>query len=372
MDDSSSIIKSGSSDIVGQSRSVGDLLPVDNSTESTAITPEQLQSIRNGLSTTIVLTEQIVQVLSKSNDLLSKDIKKVRNLKRRVRRQIPTIPIGGLSNFAADLLKKPASAAKGAVTPLAGALGLEAVANLLDDGDIGDTITDTTQDFKTHQIDLVRRKTKGLGIGKRFKKWWKKRFNKNNKINKKNINNKKKINKKNINNKKKIKVDNNNNKKKIKVDNNNKKKIKVDNNNKKNIKINQNQKRNLLKSSLKFLTKNSGLAMIVGDLAFPQGFNEYDAIKGPNAKFNEPGISGEEVHFWLKSFTKHLPNGIPDPKILKEEWGITDEALGKYLEYLETIKGQQSNIKGVERSNETSSLNKDTSIQKKVIVVATN
>ena len=143
--DDSSIVKSGSSDIVGQSRSVSDLLPIDNSTESTAITPEQLQSIRNGLSTTIVLTEQIVQVLSKGNDLLSRDIKKVRNLKRRVRRQIPTTGLLG-SKFATDLLKKPVSAAKGAATPLAGALALEAAANLLDD----DKIETTTQNFDTY------------------------------------------------------------------------------------------------------------------------------------------------------------------------------------------------------------------------------
>ena len=220
--DDSSIVKSGSSDIVGQSRSVSDLLPIDNSTESTAITPEQLQSIRNGLSTTIVLTEQIVQVLSKGNDLLSRDIKKVRNLKRRVRRQIPTTGLLG-SKFATDLLKKPVSAAKGAATPLAGALALEAAANLLDD----DKIETTTQNFDTSEN--VIRKVRTMGIGDRFKKWWKrirrpnrkvtsnkdnKRFLKKDKRTRK-INSKKKI-KKVDTSKKKIKKKKINSKKLIK------------------------------------------------------------------------------------------------------------------------------------------------------------
>ncbi len=174
MDNSSSIIKSGSSDIVGRSRSVGDLLPVDNSTETTAITPEQIQSIRNGLNTTIILTEQIVDVLSKSNDKLSRDIKKVRNLKRRLNRKIPTGLAGVLgSKFATDLLKKPKAIAKDGGTSILGALGLEAAASLLGTKSNEEILQ---EELQTQSLDNVIRKTSTMGLGKQFKRLWRRFF----------------------------------------------------------------------------------------------------------------------------------------------------------------------------------------------------
>ena len=409
MDDSSSIVKSGPSDIVGQDRSVGDLLPVDNSTETTAITPEQVQSIRNGLNTTIILTEQIVDVLSKSNDKLSRDIKKVRNLKRRVNRKIPT-GLGGVlgGKFFTELLKKPKSIAKGAGTSIVGALGLEAAAALLGtssgnetDGNLGNDLVIET---------MLEQKIMTMGLGRQLKRLWR-RFFPNRKVT---------TSKSNINNKKNIKVD--------KSKKTNKKKI----NSKKIIKD---------LSKLKVPTVYGTLLSLGGSSYRPEleegvrGDRARDLKKWQAFLSGKKSEDGKYLNNIYPKFESQKFSEIGEIIKLRKElhaikpWNAKArmeaennlaDAKDKYIpqireEFIKIhggqIEGQQSNIKrsnikgdlttisfdgktfprglsgpnetfggrggstyisGVENSNDTGSLNKDTSTQKKIVVVITD
>ena len=130
MDDSSSIIKSGSADIVGQGKSIGDLRLHDDSSEIVSITPEQIQGIRNGLSTSVQLTEQVVKVIGDGDKLFKKDVKKINDLKRRLKRVIPDGgAIQSLGKVGAKSLSKPADAIGNAA---GGALALELLALVAD------------------------------------------------------------------------------------------------------------------------------------------------------------------------------------------------------------------------------------------------
>jgi len=130
MSNSSSIVKSGSSDIVGQSRSIGDLRLHDDNTEITSITPEQIQSLRNGLSTSVTLTKQVVDVIGGGDSKFKRDVKKINDLKRRLKRVFPT---GSDTTGLGQLISKPIGKVTNKAAPnLLGALLLEGGAGLLD------------------------------------------------------------------------------------------------------------------------------------------------------------------------------------------------------------------------------------------------
>ena len=76
-EDSSAIVKSkGSAIVETPERPLPNLALVDKETEeSTSITTEQLQSIRNGLATTVKLTDQIVKIIGDGNKSLNKAAK---------------------------------------------------------------------------------------------------------------------------------------------------------------------------------------------------------------------------------------------------------------------------------------------------------
>jgi len=131
-EDSSSIVKSTGSTIVKTSeRPLPNLVPVDQETEeSTSITSEQLQSIRNGLATTVKLTDQIVKVIGDGNKSLNKDITKIGNLRRRLRDNNSKIrDITGKKGIMGGMMGGIQSKAKSVGTPLLGAGLLELLAN---------------------------------------------------------------------------------------------------------------------------------------------------------------------------------------------------------------------------------------------------
>ena len=131
-EDSSSIVKSTGSTIVKTSeRPLPNLVPVDQETEeSTSITTEQLQSIRNGLATTVKLTDQIVKVIGDGNKSLNKDITKIGNLRRRLRDNNSKIrDITGKKGIMGGMMGGIQSKAKAVGTPLLGAGLLELLAN---------------------------------------------------------------------------------------------------------------------------------------------------------------------------------------------------------------------------------------------------
>ena len=124
-EDSSAIVKStGSAIVKTPERTLPNLKPRDKETgEITSVTPEQLQSIRNGLATTVKLTDQIVKIIGDGNTSLTKDSKKIGNLRRRLRnnnskiRDIKKGIMGGMSGVMGSI----GGTAKKAGTPLLGA-----------------------------------------------------------------------------------------------------------------------------------------------------------------------------------------------------------------------------------------------------------
>ena len=135
-EDSSSIVKStGSAIVKTPERQLPNLKPRDKETgEITSVTPEQLQSIRNGLATTVKLTDQIVKIIGDGNTSLTKDSKKIGNLRRRLRnnnskiRDIKKGIMGGMSGVMGSI----GGTAKKAGTPLLGAALLEFLASILE------------------------------------------------------------------------------------------------------------------------------------------------------------------------------------------------------------------------------------------------
>ena len=134
-EDSSSIVKStGSAIVKTPERPLPNLVPVDQETEeSTSITTEQLQSIRNGLATTVKLTDQIVKVIGDGNKSFSKDITKIGNLRRRLRDNNSKIrDITGKKGIMGGMMGSIGGTAKKAGTPLLGAALLEFLATILE------------------------------------------------------------------------------------------------------------------------------------------------------------------------------------------------------------------------------------------------
>ena len=70
---------------------ITDLRPVDQD-RSSEVSPEELGAIKVRLMETAWSTKQIVRVLERKNRLLERDIEKITNLKRRLRRSIGIIP----------------------------------------------------------------------------------------------------------------------------------------------------------------------------------------------------------------------------------------------------------------------------------------
>ena len=131
-EDSSSIVKSKGSKLIETPKpSLPNLALVDKETEeSTSITPEQLQSIRNGLATTVKLTDQIVKIIGDGNKSLNKDITKIGNLRRRLRDNNSKIrDITGKKGIMGGMMGGIQSKAKAVGTPLLGAGLLELLAN---------------------------------------------------------------------------------------------------------------------------------------------------------------------------------------------------------------------------------------------------
>ena len=134
-EDSSSIVKStGSAIVKTPERPLPNLVPVDQETEeSTSITTEQLQSIRNGLETTVKLTDQIVKVIGDGNKSFNKDITKIGNLRRRLRDNNSKIrDITGKKGIMGGMMGSIGGTAKKAGTPLLGAALLEFLATILE------------------------------------------------------------------------------------------------------------------------------------------------------------------------------------------------------------------------------------------------
>ena len=131
-EDSSSIVKSKGSKLIETPKpSLPNLALVDKETEeSTSITTEQLQSIRNGLATTVKLTDQIVKIIGDGNKSLNKDITKIGNLRRRLRDNNSKIrDITGKKGIMGGMMGGIQSKAKAVGTPLLGAGLLELLAN---------------------------------------------------------------------------------------------------------------------------------------------------------------------------------------------------------------------------------------------------
>tara|TARA_Y100001970_G_scaffold293588_1_gene441411 strand:+ start:8147 stop:9304 length:1158 start_codon:yes stop_codon:yes gene_type:complete len=131
-EDSSAIVKSTGSELIETPKpSLPNLKPRDKETgEITSITAEQLQSIRNGLATTIKLTDQIVKIIGDGNKSLNKDITKIGNLRRRLRDNNSKIrDITGKKGIMGGMMGGIQSKAKAVGTPLLGAGLLELLAN---------------------------------------------------------------------------------------------------------------------------------------------------------------------------------------------------------------------------------------------------
>ena len=77
-----------------------DLMPLEED-RSTEVSSQELSAIRASLMETSWRTEQIVDVLERKNILLERDLEKITNLKRRLRRSIGIIP--GMSGKAGAL-----------------------------------------------------------------------------------------------------------------------------------------------------------------------------------------------------------------------------------------------------------------------------
>ncbi len=134
-EDSSAIVKSkGSAIVETPERPLPNLKPRDKETgEITSITVEQLQSIRNGLATTIKLTDQIVKIIGDDNSSFTKDSKKIGNLRRRLRDNNSKIrDITGKKGIMGGMMGGIQSKAKAVGTPLLGAGLLELLANNAD------------------------------------------------------------------------------------------------------------------------------------------------------------------------------------------------------------------------------------------------
>ena len=80
---------------------ITDLRPVDQD-RSVQLSPEELGAIRVSLMETSWRTKEIVKVLERNNRFLERDIEKITNLKRRLRRSIGIIP--GMPGRAGALL----------------------------------------------------------------------------------------------------------------------------------------------------------------------------------------------------------------------------------------------------------------------------
>jgi len=79
------------SDFSSPKNSLPDLMPLEESRPS-EVSPEELDAIKVRLMETTWSTKQIVEVLERKNTLLERDIEKITNLKRRLRRSIGIIP----------------------------------------------------------------------------------------------------------------------------------------------------------------------------------------------------------------------------------------------------------------------------------------
>ena len=132
-EDSSAIVKSTGSELIETPKpSLPNLKPRDKENgEITSVTPEQLQSIRNGLATTVKLTDQIVKIIGDGNKSLNKDITKIGNLRRRLRDNNSKIrDITGKKGIMGGMMGGIQSKAKAVGTPLLGAGLLELLANI--------------------------------------------------------------------------------------------------------------------------------------------------------------------------------------------------------------------------------------------------
>ncbi len=79
------------SDFSSPKNSLPDLMPLEDD-RSSEVLPQELDAIRMSLMETSWRTKQIVDVLIRHNSLLERDIEKITNLKRRLRRSIGIIP----------------------------------------------------------------------------------------------------------------------------------------------------------------------------------------------------------------------------------------------------------------------------------------
>ena len=79
------------SDFNSPKNTLPDLMPLEDD-RSSEVLPQELDAIRMSLMETSWRTKQIVDVLIRHNSLLERDIEKITNLKRRLRRSIGIIP----------------------------------------------------------------------------------------------------------------------------------------------------------------------------------------------------------------------------------------------------------------------------------------
>ena len=79
------------SDFSSPKNTLPDLMPLEDD-RSSEVLPQELDAIRMSLMETSWRTKQIVDVLIRHNSLLERDIEKITNLKRRLRRSIGIIP----------------------------------------------------------------------------------------------------------------------------------------------------------------------------------------------------------------------------------------------------------------------------------------
>ena len=79
------------SDFSSPKNTLPDLMPLEDD-RSSEVLPQELDAIKMSLMETSWRTKQIVDVLIRHNSLLERDIEKITNLKRRLRRSIGIIP----------------------------------------------------------------------------------------------------------------------------------------------------------------------------------------------------------------------------------------------------------------------------------------
>ena len=70
---------------------ITDLMPMKEDKPS-EVSSQELDAIKTSLMVTTTRTQQIVDVLVRHNSLLERDIEKITNLKRRLRRSIGILP----------------------------------------------------------------------------------------------------------------------------------------------------------------------------------------------------------------------------------------------------------------------------------------